>query len=1347
MDNTVAPAIERKLPESRNDTRLVLGVRRFFRLLFVAILVFLVLVALITLSARIALPFLANYKPTLETRLSEYLKSPVSIVELDVRWEGFGPVLRAQGVQIIDPMQRNAQVEELLIDLNIPRSILSRTPVMDELTLVGADLVLDYNPDTGLQLHGVNRDGAANTEPSSKSGARNVGFNTVAWLSTASRLGVLDTQLTLQLPDKSKLVIDDLNVRVENKGGVHQVRMEMMLPPELGGAVEMGADLNRVKDLAKVGGDVYFKAADFKAAGINRVLSTYNIDYAALDALAKRGTNAEVELWAKLESGTLNRVNGRTAIGQSAVDDPNADSLFGDLLWTRDSSGGWRFSATDVVVGRRGAETTFDEIHIGATEQATYKPQWIVLRTAETQVQPVVNTITSLLPSAIPKSVNNWLETASLSAKLQRAEMQMSLLNRESFTLVAQLENTQWLPGEAHPGASIGSLDVNIVNGRGQLMMPAQTIKIIPPTPNSQGVADVVEPLALEPLEVEQVAWNAQIDFPNQLLNGGMSIQQRSANIALRHTLAMNPQSSPQIDVQGQFAADSVFDIKPWLTQAWMPVSTRDWLESALQGGQVQNGTIDVSGSLKDLKDQSGDADERSVLRIEFDAKDAALRYLPTWPMANSVNAHLVFDRLSLDATVSAGEIAGLELENAVARIDNLLDAELFFSTASKAPLSEFVNFANTGPLSATLTPILGGAQVDGPARLEVELVTPLRSPADVSAWPVAVKGNVFLQDSNVQLAAVDLPLENVRGPIRFSENGVELKTVTANLFGAAVRLNAASTGEGDKRRTDFALRGVMPARPILERYEILGAEYLSGSSSWRADASIPHDADRLFNEGVPLTVTSDLVGTSIALSEPLGKTSGQNMPFRLTTRFRESDTQTNTAQIWRLRFGAADAIVNDTRIAVSEEGMEGAIMSLGASLGDKQPGTGIRVMGAADVLSLDGLVKDIADVIDSLPEAEPDAEDELILPVSVDVTGRRLRAGNTFLGATNVKVNTDEKFINLYMNNAYVRGSIRYPREHWRNDVEAKVRLNLVDKALIDALSEDTGDEPEVVERVDPTTLPPIDMHINRLHWDQLIMQNVVARTEPDAAGLRIRTLGFATGTTQLVGEGLWHLVDPQNVNPNLANEHRAQLHLSLLSSDFGAALTEFGFPGVMASGEGDIRVSLNWPDALYAPGLDIVAGLASLNIKRGQLLQIEPGAGRLVGLFALQTLPRRFSLDFGDLVNDGLDFTSIAGEIAMESGIADIRLVQLNGPIGVVDITGTTNVVTQELDQKVTVLPRVSAALPIIGVISGGATAGVGALIAGGILKGLGVDFDRIGLRQYAITGSFSNPNVAPF
>ena len=111
-------------------------------------------------------------------------------------------------------------------------------------------------------------------------------------------------------------------------------------------------------------------------------------------------------------------------------------------------------------------------------------------------------------------------------------------------------------------------------------------------------------------------------------------------------------------------------------------------------------------------------------------------------------------------------------------------------------------------------------------------------------------------------------------------------------------------------------------------------------------------------------------------------------------------------------------------------------------------------------------------------------------------------------------------------------------------------------------------------------------------------------------------------------------------------------------------------------------------------------------------------------------------------DISEDGLAFNRITGDAVIDNGVVGVNLVQLTGPVGVVDVSGESNLNTREFDQQITVLPRVSAALPIIGAISGGATAGVGALIATGLLKALGIDLDRIGLREYELKGTWDEP-----
>lgn len=1344
------PSLEGARPLRRGGVAVARGARGLLRVCLLLVLLIVLLVAVVTGSARIGLPFLSAYKPTLEHRLSEFLESPVTIEELDTRWAGAGPLLRARGVELTDPQGRTAQFEEFLIDFNVPKSLLAGAPVMDELTLVGADLAMSYDSDIGLRINGLSEKrtsviGGANRDAADANTKSGDGFNAVAWLLTASRVGMLNTHVRVELPNGETLMLDDLNIRVENEGNLHQVRLDLVLPDQIGGAFEIGMDVKGEADkLSSAVANFYLKAVDLKSRGMANLLNAYDVDVPLVTSLAERETEAQMELWGELIDGKLQRVNGRTVVAQSM--DGAEESLFGDIYWARAGENeGWQFTATDVVVGQAGTESVVQEIQIGTSVSNGIKPEWVSVLTSDTKLLPVISTLSSLLPNHVPTGIKQWLKVASPDAHIQSADLRMSLASPEtSATGNISLEGVSWQSYNRMPGVVIEKLDIDLNNGRGTVSMLPQALSVFPPRIDE---ADA-EP---ESLELAQVAWNAQINLPNKSLVGGLTVQDKNTTLALQHAFDVPENAPAYLDVQGQFVADSIQDIKPWLTQNWMPTGARDWIDRALGRGSIQNGLIRVEGPLKELSlkqllaetQRPSDPNNSNTVKLSFDVSDADIDYVEKWPPAVSVDGSVEINKLTLTGNVSAGSFAQLPITQGTAQIPNLLDAELVMTMASETSLASLVDFGNTGPLQDILKPVLDGAEVTGPARLEVSLVTPLKrvplKPGEEKPpLEIDVEGNVFLQDSKVKLASVDLPLENVRGPIGFTEDGLILKTLRGNLFGSDVRLNAASTGEGTQRRTDISVRTVSDGRTILEQYELPIAGFVSGRSMWRADASIPHDAARLEREGIVLTLTSDLVGTTIDLAEPLGKKSGEVLPIRVNTRFRGNPED---PQLWRFRFGDSSALRSDTRIKITDGELEGLVMRLGGSLEDVQPEEGIRVFGSAPVVSLDGIIRNLDDFIDALPE-ETD-EPEKILPVSIDVYGKQMTTGVEWLGDVSFKVNTDEKFINAFISNGNLRGSIRYPREHWRKDIQAKVRVNYVNNAFIDALSSEE-DPRELPDRLDPTTLPPIDIYINLFQWDKLLVNNLRIKTVPDPSGLRVRTFGFATGTTQLIGEGLWQLVDAQKINPNLANQHRAQLHLTLQSSDFGEALTEMGFGGVMSNGEGEITASLNWQDAIYAPNIETIAARAALNINRGSLLQIEPGAARLAGIFALQTLPRRLSLDFSDLVNDGLDFASIKGDIAVESGIFDTRLVQLNGPIGVVDITGTSNLINQEFDQKVTVLPRVSSALPIIGIITGGATAGIGAVVAGGVLKAIGVDFDRLGLMQYSLKGPWDSPRL---
>jgi len=70
--------------------------RHTFRVSYLVIGILLIIIALLSVTARFGLPLVAGYKDNIEARISQALGSPVLIGELLLSWEGSGPLLRAK---------------------------------------------------------------------------------------------------------------------------------------------------------------------------------------------------------------------------------------------------------------------------------------------------------------------------------------------------------------------------------------------------------------------------------------------------------------------------------------------------------------------------------------------------------------------------------------------------------------------------------------------------------------------------------------------------------------------------------------------------------------------------------------------------------------------------------------------------------------------------------------------------------------------------------------------------------------------------------------------------------------------------------------------------------------------------------------------------------------------------------------------------------------------------------------------------------------------------------------------------------------------------------------------------
>ena len=136
-----------------------------------------------------------------------------------------------------------------------------------------------------------------------------------------------------------------------------------------------------------------------------------------------------------------------------------------------------------------------------------------------------------------------------------------------------------------------------------------------------------------------------------------------------------------------------------------------------------------------------------------------------------------------------------------------------------------------------------------------------------------------------------------------------------------------------------------------------------------------------------------------------------------------------------------------------------------------------------------------------------------------------------------------------------------------------------------------------------------------------------------------------------------------------------------------------------------------------------------------------MKPGAGRILGLTSIIELPRRLSLDFRDVTDEGLAFDSVTGDFEIRAGSAYTQNLLLEGPAVDIGVVGRTGLAAQDYDQTVIVSGNPSGPITIAGALAGGPVGAAGALLFSQLFKG---QLQGLARAYYRVTGSWSEPVV---
>lgn len=758
--------------------------------------------------------------------------------------------------------------------------------------------------------------------------------------------------------------------------------------------------------------------------------------------------------------------------------------------------------------------------------------------------------------------------------------------------------------------------------------------------------------------------------------------------------------ASPQLEIEA-LARGVALEAGPrYLPVGIMPELVVRWLDAALVGGHVAEAEFTFNGPTRAFPFRN----DEGVFKVEFDIADGELDFEEDWPNAAALDASVRFENEGLWAEVRSARLLGVSAGPARVAIPDLAEGELAIEGSARGSLAALREFVLASELLDELVgPGLRPATFErGRGTAEVRLELPLKKLTESRA-----RVDLQINDGSVSYGFLGAPLRDVNARLRIDNALVEAEGATATLAGFPVHSDVV-VGEGGRVRIDS--RGRLDA-PALARVLRLPLEaWASGEGEWRGSIRFPAPG-----EPAPLELDfrSDLEGFRLDLPEPFRKAAPERRNLRVQARFVEAD-QIDAELLWH------DSLRLVARF--DNSGAETVLRPVpGEMAGDP---SGVVFSGAVARLDLEDWLQL------RLPEG-----------LQTDGLGAAIAGGRVLIGElagpmlhwrdvlVDLSRGADRWLVDLAGDGA--KGHLEIPFEPYG---DAPVQVNL-ERLWLDAetaapgdtATEDAGRPPSMLH---PASVPPLEIDIGDLRLGGVRVGRVSARVLHEGDGIEL--IG-------LEGMGNGYIIQAEGRSRLSAGVDESRLSVRMRSDNVGATLADMGFRRTMEARDGQFDAEVSWQGGLRSDWLAAISGQASVLIRDGRLVGVEPGAGRVFGLLSLQALPRRLALDFKDVFGEGTSFDRISGDFRLEGGNAFTENLVMRGTAADMGVVGRTGLVARDYDQTAVIAADVGRTLPVAGAVVGGPAVGAALFVLSELLR-------RPFQTQitYRLTGPWENPLI---
>lgn len=1092
-------------------------------------------------------------------------------------------------------------------------------------------------------------------------------------------LQLLDAQMRVRMQGKDfKIARADLRMRVDGE----EIRAGAMAwldgSPPLTMVLRVASDGSR--------GRVYLGGKRLRLASWAALFAVTGIEV--------RDGEGDIGIWADLRERAIVAVRANIGIDDLAlrgrepialpvgVIEPRVgfERVQASVDWHGDGDArGWRLSVPHLRVRDAGSEHDLDGIQVSAAADA------LAVRAAHLDLRMAASLLA--LSDRLPMAQRSWLYGAAPHGSLRGLSFQRDAAH--TLRVALQLEAAGWLPEAGRPGVE-GLGGALLVDGESVLFVPdVRSFTFDWP-------AALYAPVHGR-LRGAWVGWRALDGW--HLSNDEFFLQAEEITLEGRVHLRLGGEQPPWLDLALRMGSAPLVAAKRFWLRNGMSANSVDWLNRALLSGRIERGEIISSGPLKGWPYREGQG--------RFDARlgltDVGLAFDKGWPAAQELTGEARFSVGGFSIRGSA-RVEGVEVSEVDGGIADFREGLLQLHLSGRAPGEALLALVRASPLQRTFGDAIAGLSIGGETLLRMDMRLPLKPQLGGER---AIDGTIDLRASPLADHRWDVAFARADGRIRFTATGLVADNLQVPVADSPASLSIAvgSFTADAGNAAEFALRGRMPVDVLIDHYRSLDwlRPWMQGRSDWSVAIAVPRAIDGK-RGATQLQIESDLVGTSLTLPAPLRKEARQALPLvvRTTIPLDAGGLRLDLGGLLRLRARTG----SDGRLA--------GTLAFGSGDPDMEPEDGLLVRGEVPVLDVIGWAGVAGNGIGGA-----DGGGAAIRRV-------QLHAGQIDLldhafAETSVGVHRLDDGVRVVFDGREIRGEIdvpatvpmlhgRFQRLYWPSS-----RASASGSVYTDARA-----------------IPPLDFIIADMRFGESKLGRAVLKAYPTPEGMHVERLETRHPDQSLVARGDWTEVDGVS---------RSRFEIEFKGDDLGRMLDAMGYAGVIRGGKTHIALTGTWPGSPAAFDLRTLNGSIDLDVGSGRILELEPGAGRILGMVSITQIPRRLLLDFRDIFGDGLGFTSLRGHFRLLDGDASTDDLVVQAPAAEIRVRGRAGLRAQDYDQRVEVRPKAGSVFPALGALAAGpAGMAIGAVAQAVLQRPL----KRAVRTLYHVTGSWAHPHV---